>query len=239
MSFNIHRFSNDTAVLVERMGTEFDKVIIEYKKLQKENEELKSKLELLQVNTSLEDMKINPNKEAVVFFAADVSGSMGSWEKTVGTELKKKIISFLDNKYRNVYANYIHHSTTAKLVPKDEFLVKAESGGTIVSSAFRLINKELEDYDYLNDDLDVFVVYISDGDNMTSDNIRAIKTLDKITNKANKFIYFEVNRYHRYSTLLSSLAQYNNDKFTYDVVKDEEDVNKSFAKVIKDIYKAN
>ena len=209
----------------------------EYEKLQRENHKLKEIIKQMENGNSRVKntiVKPSPHKEAAVFFAADISGSMGSWEKHIGNEFKVKFHNLLSNKYKNVTTRYIHHHTEAELVYKDDFLKTGVTGGTIVSSAYRLINKELEDFDYSNENLDVFVVHISDGDNLTSDNLRVHKLFEKLFKKVNKIIYLETNVYNRRSTILNGLRGLNKEKFTYGVIEKESDVDKYIVELVED-----
>ena len=203
-------------------------MVNEHKKLIRENSDLKKQILELEKKLSTNNVT-KSNKDAVIIFAVDISGSMNEWCRGKGKEYADKLHITLKNMYNNVHTRFIHHHTEAVVVSKDEFLVEKVSGGTICSSAYRLINKELEDFDYQNENIDVFVVHISDGDNLTSDNARAFNLINKILNKVTKMYYVETNQYDRFSTLLRGFKQSHdlmaNKKFNYGVIKGSNDVD--------------
>ena len=217
---NIEKFQSEIQKNMQAMVNEHTKIV-------RENRELEDKVKQLE-NQPLAINVVKIDKEAVVIFAADVSGSMDSWERMAGKEYAEELLSVLSERYKSVSTRHIHHHTEAKLVNKGDFLAKNESGGTIVSSAYRLINKELEDFDYDNENLDVFVVHISDGDNLTSDNLRVSKVIEKVFKKVTKVIYVEVSPFTKNSALLNGrngLKSIENDKFSYGIIKNIDEVD--------------
>lgn len=141
-----------------------------------------------------------PQTNAVVFALMDVSGSMGIMEKYIARSFYFWVKRFLETKYDNVEIVYIGHHTEAKQYTEEKFFSKGESGGTICSSAFRLM-KQLMDEKYSPDDYNIFGFHVSDGDNLTSDNQRCINLLQEMSKDIVTFNYLEVNQYNRSSTL--------------------------------------
>jgi len=219
---NIEKFQSEIQKNMQAMVNEHGKII-------RENRELKDQVKQLEKQTLAMNVT-KTDKDAVVIFAADVSSSMGIWERVSGKEYAEKLLSVLSERYKSVSTRHIHHHTEAKLVNKGEFLARDESGGTIASSAYRLINKELEDFDYDNENLDVFVVHISDGDNLTSDNLRINKIIEKVFKKVTKIIYVEVSPFTKNSILLNGrngLKSIENGKFSYVIIKNTDEVDAS------------
>lgn len=221
---------------IEKFQSEIQKnmqaMVNEYRTIIRENNELKNKIKELEKNISIANT-INTkysNRDAVIIFAGDNSGSMDHWCRNKGKLYTEEVIQILENKYRNVSARFINHHIEAELVNRDKFLVQGVSGETICSSAYRLINKELEDFDYHNENLDVFVVHISDGDNLTSDNANTLRVANKILAKVSHMYYIETNQYSRFSTLERAFKQsidiMDNKKFNIGIIKDDSDVNR-------------
>ena len=77
-------------------------------------------------------------KDAALTFVIDVSGSMGEFEKYVSRSFYFWMVRFLRTKYNNVQIVFISHHTEAREVSEEQFFTQGESGGTVVSSAYRL-----------------------------------------------------------------------------------------------------
>ena len=75
---------------------------------------------------------------AVVIAMMDVSGSMGEFKKYIARSFYFWMVRFLKTKYDNVKIVFISHHTEAKEVTEEQFFTQGESGGTVVSSAYRL-----------------------------------------------------------------------------------------------------
>lgn len=130
---------------------------------------------------------------------------------------------FLKTKYESVEIVYIAHHTEAKIVDKHSFFHKGESGGTICSSAYRKA-LQLIDEKYPPSQYNIYAFHASDGDNLTSDNTRCVKLVDKLMEKCNSFNYIEVNQYNRHSTLMNAFKNIKNEKFRHYVLKQRSDV---------------
>src|SRR5687768_10085119 len=75
---------------------------------------------------------------AVILAMMDVSGSMGQFEKYIARSFYFWMVRFLRTKYSNVQIVFVSHHTEAREVTEEEFFHKGESGGTQVSSAYKL-----------------------------------------------------------------------------------------------------
>jgi len=74
------------------------------------------------------------------------------------------------------------------------------------------------------------VVHISDGDNLTSDNLRINKIIEKVFKKVTKIIYVEVSPFTKNSILLNGrngLKSIENGKFSYVIIKNTDEVDAS------------
>ncbi len=181
---------------------------------------------------------VKPESKAVVLAMMDTSGSMGLWEKYMTRSFFFWMTRFLRTKYDAVEIEFIAHHTEAKVVTEEEFFSKGESGGTICSSAYRKA-LELIDAKYIPSRYNIYPFHFSDGDNLTSDNVRCVKLVAELMSVANVFGYGEVNQYNRNSTLMSAYKNIKDEKFRYYILKQKADVfhaMKSFFRKDTEIY---
>ncbi|MDZ7901524.1 MAG: DUF444 family protein [Rheinheimera sp.] len=82
-----------------------------------------------------------PTSKAVMFCLMDVSGSMDQATKEMAKRFYILLYMFLSRSYKNVEVVYIRHHTQAKEVDEHEFFYSQETGGTIVSSALKLMSE--------------------------------------------------------------------------------------------------
>ncbi|WP_062352491.1 sporulation protein YhbH [Bacillus kwashiorkori] len=166
---------------------------------------------------------VKTESKAVVLAMMDTSGSMGIWEKYMSRSFFFWMTRFLRTKYETVDIEFIAHHTEAKVVTEEEFFSKGESGGTICSSAYRKA-LELIDTKYSPNQYNIYPFHFSDGDNLTSDNIRCVKLVEELMEVSNIFGYGEVNQYNRHSTLMSAYKHIKHDKFQYYILRQKADV---------------
>ena len=136
------------------------------------------------------------DSNAVILCVMDVSGSMDTTKKYLARSFFFVLSQFIQSKYSNVEVSFIAHTTVAQEVNEDDFFHKVESGGTYISSG---LNKALEIIEkrYNPDNWNVYVFYVSDGDNWQEDNKKAIKAADSICEVSNLFGYAELmNSYY-------------------------------------------
>ncbi|WP_262421877.1 sporulation protein YhbH [Bacillus aquiflavi] len=164
-----------------------------------------------------------PESKAVVLAMMDTSGSMGIWEKYMARSFFFWMTRFLRTKYETVEIEFIAHHTEAKVVSEEDFFSRGESGGTICSSVY-LKALELIDEQYSPSRFNIYPFHFSDGDNLTSDNVRCVKLVDQLIKASNMFGYGEVNQYNRNSTLMSAYRNIKNEKFRYYILKQKADV---------------
>lgn len=74
----------------------------------------------------------------------DVSGSMDRATKDMAKRFYILLYLFLSRTYKNVDVVYIRHHTQAKEVDEHEFFYSQETGGTIVSSALKLMDEVVQ-----------------------------------------------------------------------------------------------
>ncbi|MBI4237288.1 MAG: DUF444 family protein [Deltaproteobacteria bacterium] len=108
-----------------------------------------------------------PHHKAVVFFMLDVSGSMGSEQKEIVRLETFWIDTWLRKQYASVEVHYIIHDAVAREVDRETFFHTRESGGTIISSAYKLC-LDLINRQFAPTDWNIYPFHFSDGDNWSS-----------------------------------------------------------------------
>src|SRR5262249_50649687 len=136
-----------------------------------------------------EDLKYESN--AAVIAMMDVSGSMGEFKKYIARSFFFCMVRFLRSKYDQVKIVFISHHTEAKEVTEEQFFTQGESGGTVVSSAYKLALDIIADR-FPPRDWNLYPFHFSDGDNYYSDNEDAVKLADKMIETCNLFGYGEI-----------------------------------------------
>src|SRR5262247_3298799 len=187
------------------------------------------KKEDLRYKTWEEQIKYESN--AVVMAMMDVSGSMGEFKKYIARSFFFWMVRFLRTKYDNVKIVFISHHTEAKEVSEEQFFTQGESGGTVVSSAYKLALDIIAER-YPPRDWNVYPFHFSDGDNYYSDNEDAVKLADKMIDICNLFGYGEIGEegmatYRRSSGALLSIFNdrlQNKERFIGVRIDDKEDV---------------
>jgi len=163
---------------------------------------------------------------AVVIYMMDVSGSMGDEQKEVVRTESFWINLWLKSQYRDIDIRYIIHDATAKEVDEETFFRTRESGGTLISSAFKLCN-EIIKADYNPDEWNIYPFHFSDGDNWSTDDTRiCLELLDKeILPVSNVFCYGQVESRYGSGQFYKDLAEKygeGNEKIILSKIKDKE-----------------
>jgi uncharacterized sporulation protein YeaH/YhbH (DUF444 family) len=105
---------------------------------------------------------------AVMIFIMDVSGSMGDEQKEIVRIESFWIDTWLRSQYDGLESRYIIHDATAREVDRDTFFRTRESGGTMISSAYRLCAKMMAEQ-FPPSEWNIYPFQFSDGDNWSSD----------------------------------------------------------------------
>lgn len=139
-----------------------------------------------------------PNSQAVMFCLMDVSGSMDQPTKDMAKRFYILLYLFLTRTYKKIEVVYIRHHTQAKEVDEHEFFYSQETGGTIVSSALKMMNKIVLER-YPETEWNIYAAQASDGDNWADDSPQCRNLLiDKIMPKVRYYSYIEItNRAHQ------------------------------------------
>lgn len=175
--------------------------------------------------------EIRYESNAAVIAMMDVSGSMGEFKKYIARSFFFWMVRFLRTKYDSVEIVFISHHTEAKEVNEEQFFTQGESGGTVVSSAYKLALDIIAER-FPPQDWNVYPFHFSDGDNYYSDNEDAVKMADQLIETCNLFGYGEIGEegmatYRRSSGALLSIFNdrlKHQDRFIGVRIDDKEDV---------------
>jgi uncharacterized sporulation protein YeaH/YhbH (DUF444 family) len=110
----------------------------------------------------------NPSSKAVMFCLMDVSGSMTQATKDIAKRFFILLYLFLKRNYDKIEVVFIRHHTSAKEVDEEEFFYSRETGGTIVSSALKMM-QEIMAARYPINEWNIYAAQASDGDNWNDD----------------------------------------------------------------------
>ena len=125
--------------------------------------------------------------QAVVFFVRDYSGSMGGKPTELVVNQHVLIYSWLTYQYENqVETRFILHDTEAKEVDNFQtYYNLAVAGGTQVYTAYRLVNKIVEE-ENLERDNNIYVFHGTDGDDWDTKGDKALPELEKMLSYASR-----------------------------------------------------
>ena len=133
-----------------------------------------------------------PTSKAVMFCLMDVSGSMTQDIKEIAKRFYILLYLFLQKNYERIELVFIRHHTSAKEVTEEEFFYSRETGGTIVSSALKLMY-EIVQARYPASDWNIYAAQASDGDNWDDDSPQCAQLLSEyILPEVQYFSYIEI-----------------------------------------------
>ena len=133
-----------------------------------------------------------PESNAAIIYIMDVSGSMMDEQKEIVRTEAFWIDTWLKSQYDGVDCRYVIHDAVAKEVDEETFYHTRESGGTRISSAFKVCSQLIKSH-YPPSDWNIYVFQFSDGDNWGEDNTECIKMLtEDILPHCNLYAYGQV-----------------------------------------------
>jgi len=137
--------------------------------------------------------RVVPQSNAVIIYMMDVSGSMGDEQKEIVRMESFWIDTWLRSQYKGIENRYIIHDATAKEVDQETFFRTRESGGTMISSAYKLCQQILEE-EYPVESWNIYPFHFSDGDNWSVDDTgECLRILqDTLIPMSNMFAYGQV-----------------------------------------------
>jgi uncharacterized sporulation protein YeaH/YhbH (DUF444 family) len=154
------------------------------------------------------EVHTQPRSAAVVVYMMDVSGSMGKEQKEIVRTEAFWIDAWLKHNYDDVVTRFIIHDASAREVDRETFFRTRESGGTLISSAYKLCLEILE-ADYPVSDWNIYPFHFSDGDNWSqSDTRTCVKLLtDRLIPISNQFSYAQVDSQYGSGQFIKDLAE--------------------------------
>ncbi len=134
-----------------------------------------------------------PEASAVILYMMDVSGSMGDEQKEIVRIESFWLDTWLRSQYRGIECRYLIHDAVAREVDRETFFHTRESGGTMISSAYKLC-RDIIRADYPSSAWNIYPFHFSDGDNWSADDTRLCVELlrDEILPVSNLFAYGQV-----------------------------------------------
>lgn len=144
----------------------------------------------LRYNNRIREPK--PTTQAVMFCLMDVSGSMDEERKDIAKRFFILLYLFLTRNYERIDVVFIRHHTSAREVDEEEFFHSRETGGTVVSSALKLMQEIIRDR-YPAGEWNLYAAQASDGDNWDNDSVTCRNLLiSKIMPSLQYFAYVEI-----------------------------------------------
>ena len=134
-----------------------------------------------------------PQTNAVIVYIMDVSGSMGDEQKDIVRTEAFWIDTWLRSQYRGIQRRYIIHDAVAREVDENTFYKTRESGGTLISSAYKLF-LDIIQKDYPPQHWNIYPFHFSDGDNWSNEDSQLCLDLmqKEILPVVNQFSYGQV-----------------------------------------------
>lgn len=151
-----------------------------------------------------------PRSKAVMFCIMDVSGSMDQATKDIAKRFFILLYLFLQRSYEKTEIVFIRHHTSAKEVGEDEFFHSRETGGTVVSSALRLMDEIIQER-YSPEQWNIYGAQASDGDNWGEDSAVCRDILaDDLLPNCQYFSYIEITN-NEHQALWATYETIRND----------------------------
>jgi hypothetical protein len=152
-----------------------------------------------------------PETNAVTIYMMDVSGSMRDGQKDIVRTEAFWIDIWLQSQYDGIEKCYIIHDAKAREVDQDAFYRTRESGGTVISSAYDLCQKVVEDR-FPPNDWNIYCFHFSDGDNWGEDNNQCSTILKEgLLSQVNLFGYGQVHSPYGTGKFINSMKEIAED----------------------------
>ncbi|MGE5491937.1 MAG: YeaH/YhbH family protein [Actinomycetota bacterium] len=176
-----------------------------------------------------------PSTQAVMFCLMDVSGSMDESKKQMAKRFFMLLYLFLNRAYEHIEVVFIRHHTAAEEVDEDNFFHSRETGGTIVSSALKLMRDVIAER-YSSSVWNIYGAQASDGDNWSDDSPQCRELLsESILPYVQYFAYIEItdgepqNLWLEYETVKT----YHPDVFAMQRIAEVTDIYPVFRELFK------
>jgi len=176
-----------------------------------------------------------PSSQAVMFCLMDVSGSMNQAMKDMAKRFFILLYMFLKRNYDKIEVVFIRHHTSAKEVDEEEFFYSRETGGTIVSSALKMMDEIITDR-YSPAEWNIYGAQASDGDNWNDDSPICRKILvEKILPLVQYYSYVEINprRHQALWREYEAIQAEHGDFFAMQQISDPGDIYPVFRELFQ------
>lgn len=164
---------------------------------------------------------------AVVIYMMDVSGSMGDEQKEIVRLESFWINTWLRKHYKGLETRFIIHDAAAKEVDEKTFFSTSESGGTLISSAYKLAQQMILE-EYNPRDWNIYPFHFSDGDNWSGEDTRLCMKLltEFFLPNTNQFCYGQVESKYGSGQFLKDLEREfpQNDKLVYSRIESRDKI---------------
>ncbi len=182
-------------------------------------------------NISADDYRVRtweeekyPENNAVVIAMADISGSMGEFEKYITRAFCWWTVNFLRSKYPKVEIVFVAHDTEAYEVGEEQFFTRGSGGGTKCSSANQL-TLNIIDTRYPPSRYNVYPLHFSDGDNWSGDNTECIRLVRSLLERdVNQYAYVQIGSESQSGLLTNYLNHITDDRFKALMITDKQGV---------------
>lgn len=240
MTAGKRRLMSELEEELERIQRSEPPQIMEEMRIKQEIEELRNKIDSVPFIDTFDlrfknyEKRPIPSSQAVMFCLMDVSGSMDQATKDIAKRFYVLLYLFLTRTYENVEVAFIRHHTQAKEVNEHDFFYSQETGGTIVSSALKLMHEIIEAR-YPLGEWNIYGAQASDGDNWADDSPRCKELLsNKLLPYCQYYAYIEITRrshqtlWHEYEKLQASF-----DNFAMKNIRSVEDIFPVFRELFQ------
>lgn len=175
--------------------------------------------------------EVHTISKTVMFFIMDVSGSMNTTMRQTAKVVMARQLRLLQRAYPHVDKEWIIHHTTAKIVDEKSFFTTTETGGTVVSSAFKELQKLIKEQ-YPPEKYNIYVSYASDGDIFPEETSILQGLLQQLIPSINYLTYFYVGTSgdDLKEVFEAGTAQYP-DQFAYGAASSIQEAHKEFARI--------
>ncbi|HEX2879268.1 MAG TPA: DUF444 family protein, partial [Polyangiaceae bacterium] len=168
---------------------------------------------------------LSPQSNAVIVYMMDVSGSMGDEQKEIVRIESFWIDTWLRKQYKGLESRYIIHDAVAKEVDRDTFFRTRESGGTMISSAYKLCAQLITDQ-YSPEQWNIYPFHFSDGDNWSMDDtLTCIEIMKRdLLPRVNMFAYGQVESPYGSGQFIKDLREHfpNDDRVVTSEIEDRD-----------------
>jgi uncharacterized protein len=168
-----------------------------------------------------------PIANAVIIYMMDVSGSMGDEQKEIVRIESFWLDAWLTRQYKGLESRFIIHDAVAREVDRDTFFHTRESGGTMISSAYKLCGQIIAN-DYPPSEWNIYPFHFSDGDNWSMDDtlscVEILKT--QLLPKCNMFAYGQVESPYGSGQFIKDLKEHfaKDDRVVTSEIRDKDAV---------------